>query len=70
MIRSFRTIASELRNPDIPFGRKWALLHAIHTTADFDMENIFYADEGAVEQIPYDIWRCSARQNDTFDDAL
>lgn len=51
MIRSFRTIASELRNPDIPFDRKWALLHAIHTTADFDMENIFYADEGAVEQI-------------------
>lgn len=51
MIRSFRTIASELRNPDISFDRKWALLHAIHTTADFDMENIFYADEGAVEQI-------------------
>ena len=51
MIRSFRTIASELRNPDIPFDRNWALLHAIHTTADFDMENIFYADEGAVEQI-------------------
>lgn len=51
MIRSFRTIASELKNPGIPFDRKWALLHAIHTTADFDMENIFYADEGAVERI-------------------
>lgn len=51
MIRSFRTIALELKHPDIPLDRKWALLHAIHTTADFDMENIFYADEGAVETI-------------------
>lgn len=51
MIRSFRTIASELKHPDIPLDRKWALLHAIHTTADFDMENIFYADDGAVETI-------------------
>lgn len=51
MYRSFRTIASELKNPDIPVDRKWALLHAIHTTADFDMEHIFYADEGAVECI-------------------
>lgn len=51
MIRSFRTIASELKNGEIPLDRKWALLHAIHTTADFDMENIFYADEKAVETI-------------------
>lgn len=51
MIRSFRTIASELKHPDIPLDRKWALLHTIHTTADFDMENIFYADQGAVESI-------------------
>ena len=49
MLRSFRTIASELKHPDIPLDRKWALLHTIHTTADFDMEHIFYADEGAVE---------------------
>ena len=40
MMRSFRTIESELRDKNIPLGRKWALLHAIHTTADFDMENI------------------------------
>lgn len=51
MIRSFRTIASELKHPDIPYDRKWALLHAIHTTADFEMEDIFYADEGAVARI-------------------
>ena len=33
MMRSFRTIESELQNKDIPLGRKWALLHAIHTTS-------------------------------------
>lgn len=51
MISSFRTIESELRDRDIPLGRKWALLHAIHTTADFDMENILYTDPDAVENI-------------------
>ena len=51
MIESFRTIERELRHPDIPPGRKWPLLHAIHTTADFDMENILYVDEGAVETL-------------------
>ena len=51
MMDSFRTIESELRNKDIPLGHKWALLHAIHTTADFDMERILYTDEGAVESL-------------------
>ena len=51
MIQSFRTIESELRKKDWPLDHKWALLHAIHTTADFDMENILYTDEGAVEAL-------------------
>jgi len=51
MTESFRTIAGELRRQDYPLGHKWALLHAIHTTADFDMENILYTDEGAVETL-------------------
>ena len=51
MIESFRTIEKELRHPDIPLGRKWALLHAIHTTADFDMENIVRVDDGALETL-------------------
>lgn len=54
MIQSFRTIASELKNKDIPLDRKWALLHTIHTTADFDMENIFYSDPLAVEKLYQD----------------
>ena len=48
MINSFKTILREMRNPGIPADRRWALLHAIHTTADFDMENLLYADDGAV----------------------
>ena len=51
MMDSFRTIESELRNKDISLGRKWALLHAIHTTADFDMERILYTDDEAVETL-------------------
>ena len=51
MMESFRTIVSELRRKDYPLGHKWVLLHAIHTTADFDMENILYTDSGAVERL-------------------
>ncbi len=51
MIESFRTIESELRNKDIPLDHKWALLHAIHTTADFEMERILYTDDHAVENL-------------------
>lgn len=51
MRESFLTIEGEMRHAAVPLGRKWALLHAIHTTADFDMEDILYVDEGAVEQL-------------------
>lgn len=51
MIESFQTINSELQNPNIPLGKKWALLHAIHTTADFDMEKVLYTDTDAVERL-------------------
>ena len=48
MMESFRTIESELKRKDYPLDHKWALLHAIHTTADFDMENILKTDPQAV----------------------
>ena len=48
MIRSFQTIDKELQNKNIPLDHKWALLHAIHTTADFEMEQLLYTDPGAV----------------------
>ena len=49
MMQSFRTIERELRHQDWPLDHKWALLHAIHTTADFEMERLLYTDEQAVE---------------------
>ena len=51
MIESFKTIEKELRDPEIPIGVKWPLLHAIHTTADFEMQNILTVDKDAVEKI-------------------
>ena len=48
MIESFRTIEGELKHKDYPLDHKWALLHAIHTTADFDMEDLLHTDDGAV----------------------
>lgn len=48
MMESFRTIRRELHRQDYPLDHLWALLHAIHTTADFDMENILHTDDGAV----------------------
>lgn len=51
MMQSFATIRRELRHPDIPLWRLWPLLHAIHTTADFQMERLLWMDEGATERL-------------------
>ena len=51
MTESFRTIRGELLRKDYPLDYLWALLHAIHTTADFEMEKILYTDPGAVETL-------------------
>lgn len=51
MMESFRTIERELGDRDIPLGKKWAMLHAIHTTADFEMERLLKVDDGALESI-------------------
>lgn len=47
MIKSFQTIRKELKRPDIPLWKLWPMLHAIHTTADFDMENLVWMDDEA-----------------------
>lgn len=49
MIKSFQTIESKLKNKNLPLAIKWPLIHCIHTTADFDMENVFYADNNAMK---------------------
>ena len=51
MIQSFRTIERELKKHDYPLDHKWALLHVIHTTADFEMEGILYTDPDAVSTL-------------------
>lgn len=51
MIESFRTIEKELKERNIPLDKKWALLHAIHTTADFEMEDLLYVDDSAVSTL-------------------
>ncbi|MDR3119340.1 MAG: precorrin-3B C(17)-methyltransferase [Mediterranea sp.] len=50
MIRSFGAIEKELKGRH-PLDHKWALLHAIHTTADFDMESLLYTDRDAVASL-------------------
>lgn len=47
MIKSFETIRGELSNPDIPLWKLWPMLHAIHTTADFEMEKLLWMDDEA-----------------------
>ena len=49
MMESFRTIRSEMQHPDVPTWRLWPLLHAIHTTVDFGMEECLWMDERATE---------------------
>ena len=49
MMESFRTILSEMQHPDVPTWRLWPLLHAIHTTVDFSMEQCLWMDERATE---------------------
>jgi len=51
MMQSFATIRRELRHPDIPLWRLWPMLHAIHTTADFQMERLLWMDDGATERL-------------------
>ena len=49
MMESFRTILSEMQHPDVPKWRLWPLLHAIHTTVDFGMEQCLWMDDHATE---------------------
>lgn len=49
MNESFRIILSEMQHPDVPRWRLWPLLHAIHTTVDFGMEQCLWMDERATE---------------------
>lgn len=51
MIKSFSTIRSQLKNPGFPIWKLWPMLHAIHTTADFEMENLIWMDDEATARL-------------------
>ena len=51
MMQSFRTIINEMKHPDVPRWRLWPLLHAIHTTVDFSMEDYLWMDDRATEML-------------------
>ena len=51
MRNSFKRIEAQLKRSDHPYDTKWAMIHAIHTTADFDFEDIFYATPGTIESL-------------------
>ena len=51
MRESFARILKELENPFRSKDELWPILHAIHTTADFEMERVIKADIGAVAKL-------------------
>ncbi len=51
MRESFARILKELENPFRSKDELWPILHAIHTTADFEMERVIKADKGAVANL-------------------
>lgn len=50
MIKSFQTIEGQLRGTGYALDHKWALIHTIHTSADFEMEQLLETSPCAIEQ--------------------
>jgi len=50
MSGSFRTIARLMKPDGRPTDERWAVMHAIHTTADFEMQELFHASPGAIQR--------------------
>ena len=50
MIKSFQTIEGKLRGTGYALDHKWALIHTIHTSADFEMEQLLETSPCAIEQ--------------------
>lgn len=48
MSGSFRTIAGLMKPSGYPPDSRWAIMHIIHTTADFEMQELFYASPGSI----------------------
>ena len=50
MIKSFQTIESQLKATHYTLDHKWALIHTIHTSADFEMEQLLETSPLAIEK--------------------
>jgi len=50
MSGSFRTIARLMKPDGRPNHERWAVMHTIHTTADFEMQELFHASPGAIRR--------------------
>lgn len=50
MSGSFRAIARLMKPDSRPADERWAVMHAIHTTADFEMQELFHASPGAIQR--------------------
>jgi precorrin-3B C17-methyltransferase len=45
---SFRQIASQLKREDVSEADRWAIMRCIHTTADFDYEDLYLSNRDAI----------------------
>ena len=50
MSGSFRTIGGLMKPDARPTDERWAVMHTIHTTADFEMQELFHASPGAIRR--------------------
>lgn len=50
MSGSFRTIAGLMKPDGRQIDERWAVMHTIHTTADFEMQELFHASPGAIRR--------------------
>jgi len=45
---SFRQIAAQLHRQDVSLADRWAIIRCIHTTADFEYEDLFLSNKDAI----------------------
>jgi len=60
MSGSFLTIAGLMKPDGRSADERWAIMHTIHTTADFEMQELFYATPGAIRRWHDRLTTCGA----------
>lgn len=57
---SFRQISTQLKRDDLPPADQWAAIRCIHSTADFEYEQLYYSRNNALER-----WHTYLREGGT-----